>query len=152
MIQPRQRRLAHGITVSGPIRHPRPRVGFTLLELLLVLSILVVVGGIAVVNLSSASDDAYKNSTITQLNAYKQSIQMYQIRMQSLPESLEQLRDGPSDSALQAKWGKPIMTELPGDAWGKPIVYTVNGNEFELRSAGSDGQTNTEDDITISGP
>ncbi|MEM9645191.1 MAG: prepilin-type N-terminal cleavage/methylation domain-containing protein, partial [Planctomycetota bacterium] len=71
MIHQGKRRFA-----SSPTRRIRGqrRRGFTLLELLLVLSILVVVGGIAVVNLSSAGDDANKNATITQLNALKQSI------------------------------------------------------------------------------
>jgi len=121
------------------------------LELLLVLSILVVVGGIAVVNLSSAGDDANRNATITQLNALKQGIQMYQIRMNSLPETLDNLVEGPSDSALKAKWGKPIMEEIPKDAWSKEIVYKLTGNEFELRSGGSDGQVNTEDDLVVTG-
>ncbi|TWT70282.1 type II secretion system protein GspG [Crateriforma conspicua] len=132
-------------------RSQRRRSGFTLLELLLVLSILVVVGGIAVVNLSSAGDDANRNATITQLNALEQAIEMYRIRMNSLPETLDNLVEGPSDSAQKAKWGKAILDEVPADAWGKEIVYKLNGNEYELRSGGSDGQMNTEDDLTVTG-
>ncbi|WP_197136237.1 MULTISPECIES: type II secretion system protein GspG [Crateriforma] len=132
-------------------RSQRRRSGFTLLELLLVLSILVVVGGIAVVNLSSAGDDANRNATITQLNALDQAIEMYRIRMNTLPETLDNLVEGPSDSAQKAKWGKSILDEVPADAWGKEIVYKLNGNEYELRSGGSDGQMNTEDDLTVTG-
>lgn len=127
------------------------RAGFTLLELLLVLAILVVIGGIAGANLFSVSDDANKQATLTQLRQLKNVIQMYQIRMNALPETLDNLVSGPSDSAQKAKFGKPLIDEIPGDAWGREIVYTVNGNEFELRSNGSDGQPSTEDDIIESG-
>lgn len=127
------------------------RTGFTLLELLLVLSILVVVGGIVLVNIGGAQKEANVNATTTQLNSLKTNIQMYQIRMNSLPETIEQLRDGPSDSDQQSKWVAPIITEIPSDAWGNTISYSVNGNEFEIRSGGIDGQVNTDDDIIVKG-
>lgn len=128
------------------------RRGFTLLELLLVLSILVVIGGIAVVNFGGAQNDANINATKTQLNAVKQAVEMYKIRLNGLPETLDALREGPSDAAKKAKWNdNPIMTEIPTDAWTNPLVYSVNGNKYEIRSGGLDGQVNTEDDIVEEG-
>jgi len=125
------------------------RRGFTLLELLLVLAILVVLGGIVLVNFGGAQADANVNATITQLNSLKQAVQLYQIRMNALPKSLDELKDGPSDSAKKAKWTAPILTTIPDDAWGNPITYTLKGNSYELRSGGLDGQTNTEDDLVV---
>ena len=133
------------------LRRTSRRRGFTLLELLLVLSILVVVGGIVMVNIGGAQTEANINATRTQLNSLKNNIQMYQIRMNSLPETLEALRDGPSDSAKQTKWVAPIINEIPVDAWGNAFVYSLNGNQFEIRSAGRDGQVNTDDDIVVEG-
>ena len=127
------------------------RRGFTLLELLLVLSILVVIGGIVVVNLGGASKEANVNATKAQLNSLKMNIDHYRIRINTLPESLEALRDGPSDSAKKAKWGDPIITTIPNDAWDNPLVYSLNGNMYEIRSAGADGQVNTDDDIVVEG-
>ena len=63
--------------------------GFTLLELLLVLAILVVIGGIALPNFIGAGEEARINATKVQLDQLKSSIQLYQIRMNSLPETLE---------------------------------------------------------------
>ncbi|TWU47202.1 Type II secretion system protein G precursor [Rubripirellula tenax] len=126
-------------------------LGFTLLELLLVLAILVVIGGIVTVNIGGASTEAKVNATKTQLNGLKNNIQMYQIRMNTLPETLDALRDGPSDAAKKAKWVAPIITEIPTDAWENSLVYTVNGNTYEIRSGGIDGQANTEDDIIVEG-
>lgn len=113
------------------------------------LAILVVIGGIVTVNLGGAQTEAKINATKTQLNLLKQNIQHYQIRLNGLPETLEALRDGPSDAAKKAKWVEPIIKEIPMDAWENPFVYTLNGNTYEIRSAGPDGQTNTEDDITV---
>jgi general secretion pathway protein G len=129
----------------------RSRAGFTLLELLLVLAILVVIGGIVTVNLGTASADAKVNATKTQLEMLKNNIQYYQIRLNGLPDTLEALRDGPSDAAQKAKWTGAIIDEIPTDAWENPLEYTVNGNAYEIRSAGIDGQPNTEDDITVEG-
>ncbi len=129
----------------------RSRAGFTLLELLLVLAILVVIGGIVTVNIGGAATEAKINATKAQLNGLKSNIQMYQIRMNGLPETLEALRDGPSDAAKKAKWVAPIITEVPTDAWENALVYSVNGNTYEIRSGGTDGQVNTEDDITVEG-
>lgn len=132
-------------------RQTRCRRGFTLLELLLVLSILVVIGGIVLVNIGGAQMEANVNATKTQLNSLKNNVQMYQIRMNSLPETLEALRDGPSDAAKKSKWIAPIITEIPTDAWGNELVFSLNGNKYEIRSGGIDGQINTDDDLTVEG-
>ncbi len=133
-----------------PARRAADRAGFTLLELLLVLAILVVLGGIVMVNFGGAQDSANINSTITQLNSLKQSVQMYRIQMNTLPQSLDELKDGPSDSSKKAKWTGAIIDTIPDDAWGNPIKYERKGNSYELRSGGLDGQMNTDDDIIVS--
>ncbi|MDA8743588.1 type II secretion system protein GspG [Rubripirellula amarantea] len=142
-------------------RHPRnlspaksirlSRHAFTLLELLLVLAILVVIGGIVTVNIGGANTEAKVNATKAQLNSLKSNIEMYQIRMSGLPESLEALRDGPSDAAKKAKWVAPIIDTIPTDAWENALEYSVNGNSYEIRSGGIDGQANTDDDIVVEG-
>jgi general secretion pathway protein G len=154
------RNFSSVLRIDGPHQHPgakrseargRPgrRSGFTLLELLLVLAILVVLGGIVLVNFGGAQADANVNATITQLNSLKQSVQMYQIRMNALPKAIDELKDGPSDSSKKAKWTAPIIDRVPDDAWGNPITYTLKGNSFELRSGGLDGQLNTDDDLVV---
>jgi len=127
------------------------RAAFTLLELLLVLAILVVLGGLVLVNFSTARTDANVGATTTQLNSLKQSIQYFQIRMNSLPQALEELKDGPGDASKKAKWTGSIINEIPKDAWGNEISYSAKGNTYELRSGGIDGQLQTDDDIIVAG-
>ncbi len=117
----------------------------------MVLAILVVIGGIVTVNIGGAQAEAKINATKAQLNGLKSNITQFQIRMNGLPETLEELRDGPSDAAKKAKWVAPIITEVPTDAWENQLVYTVNGNTYEIRSGGIDGQVNTDDDIVVEG-
>ena len=130
-------------------RASRTRSAFTLLELLLVLAILVVIGGIVGGNMMGAQKQAYRDSTEVQMNNVKNSILRYQVTMNGLPETLEMLRDGPSDANQKKRWIEPIMKEIPTDAWNKPFVYTPSGSGFEIRSAGLDGQMNTDDDIVV---
>ncbi|TWT66374.1 type II secretion system protein GspG [Allorhodopirellula solitaria] len=134
-----------------PARTEHLRRGFTLLELLLVLAILVVLGGIVGTNLIGAKSDADINATEVQLNSLKTSVMQYQIKTNSLPDSLEQLKDGPSDAAKKAKWVAPILETIPTDAWGNDFDFSTKGNEFEIRSGGLDGQMNTEDDQIVAG-
>ena len=125
---------------SLPRKRPtaRNRSGFTLLELLLVLAILVVIGGIALPNFLGAGQEAKANATKVQLNSLKQSIDLFQVRMNKLPESLELLRDGPSDAAGKAKWVAPIITEITTDAWenAQPIQMATLTSYVVLESMG----------------
>ena len=140
---------ARRIPRKNRMRSGNQRSAFTLLELLLVLAILVVLGGIVAVNVVGVQGGATVDATETQLKMLKQNIEMYQLKMQSLPESLQNLVDGPSDSAKKAKWVAPIIDEVPKDGWGNELKYEVNGNSYEIRSAGLDGQMNSDDDIVV---
>jgi len=52
-----------------------------------------------------------------------------------------------------AGWNKPYldnMREIKKDAWGHEYIYTVPGEhgwDFDIISAGPDGQIGTDDDI-----
>ncbi len=127
------------------------RSGFTLLELLLVLAILIVIIGIGVTNFGGVQAGANRDATEITLNSLKDNIKMYKIRMNGLPENLEMLRDGPTDANKKAKWVSAIVEEIPTDSWENDLEYNVSGGSFELRSSGLDQQMNTADDIIVEG-
>ncbi|MCA9140940.1 MAG: type II secretion system protein GspG [Planctomycetales bacterium] len=96
---------------------------------------------------TDTSSKAEIDATKTQLQMLKNSVSMFQIRMNSLPKSLKELRDGPSDPAKKARWVAPIIADLPKDSWDNDFHYKVNGKRYEIRSRGPDGKINTDDDI-----
>lgn len=147
---PRATRQRPACRIRSGRRNRSARHAFTLLELLLVLAILVVLGGIVAVNVVGTGQAANFDATTTQMKMLKGNIKHYQLRIGGIPETLEALRDGPSDAAKKVKWVAPILDEIPKDAWGNEFDYKVNGTSFEIRSAGIDEQMSTEDDIVVS--
>jgi general secretion pathway protein G len=122
--------------------------GFSLLEIMLVLVILVVVGGIVAVNLGGVQDKAFSNTAKTQINNFKQFLEMYRLNVGTFPSSLDALYEKPSDLADPTKWMQVSNEPIPADPWGRPYQYKLNGDKFEIRSLGPDGQENTDDDVT----
>jgi general secretion pathway protein G len=112
------------------------RRGFTLLEVLLVLIILVVIAGFAIQNFTGIQD-----------TANKKAVKTYQLLMRQLPPNLEALVNPPAELENPGEWTKQLE-KVPLDPWNRPYEYKVNGSTFEIRSLGSDGQSGTADDIT----
>jgi len=125
------------------------RRGFTLLEVLLVLIILVVIAGFAIRNFTGVLDQANKKAATAQIAQLSTTIKQYQLMMQQLPSSLDSLMNQPADLANPGDWTK-LLDKIPVDPWKRPYEYKVNGSSFELRSLGADGQSGTSDDIVSS--
>ncbi len=125
----------------------RRRAGFTLLEVLLVVVILAVIAGIVVVNVFGTQDAAFERLAKSQVKAISNSLKQYKLFVGSYPNELSALWSQPSDVDA-SKWKAVLDTPINADPWGNPYEYKRNGNSFEIRCAGIDGQPNTEDDIT----
>jgi general secretion pathway protein G len=126
----------------------KTRRGFTLIEVLLVLAILVVVAGAVVINFGAVGDKANKSFAKSELSRLSGFVKTYQLLVGSLPSSLDALSTQPSDLADPSKWSAVLDKPVGPDPWGRPYEYKVTGSTFEIRSLGPDGQSNTEDDIT----
>ena len=67
-----------------------------------------------------------------------QMVTTYRQQHGELPEGLEALTDG----------DQPFLHEIPRDPWGNEYIYRVTTDEeFEVLSAGSDGELGTERDV-----
>lgn len=142
------------MTQWKPARRRRrvSRNGFTLIEVLLVLIILVVIGSIVAPNLFGAKDRADINAAKTQITMLKGAMKMYRLDMGKYPVKLEDLREKPSDDEMAKKWTEPYLDEpLGNDPWGNPYQYQAKGKKnpdgYDLWSNGPDGKNGTDDDI-----
>jgi general secretion pathway protein G len=130
------------------------RKGFTLVEILLVLGILVILGGVVGVSVLQMQRTAYERAAKTQLKAFEQALDMYLLDIGQVPSQaagLEALVNPPDDLPNPAKWKRPYFTKaIPLDPWDSPYNYEVISNEsYRIYSSGPDRVPQTEDDITL---
>jgi len=129
------RALAHAITSNK--RALSNRRGMTLVEVLIVLTIMAsIMGVVGVVAINALRPAAIKETEI-QLGKLNQQLQQYQIMHASkLPEELNALVK------------ESYTTHIPKDGWGQDFVYRkITDKEFALYSLGPDEREGTEDDI-----
>lgn len=120
------------------------RRGFTLIELLLVIAILGILSTVAVVNLGGQAENARIQTTRQSIAAVGTAIQLYETQnTKGLPSSLAELTKPLGE--LPAPLDKDKLT----DAWGNKLQYKKKGKyDYEVRSAGPDGNMGSSDDLT----
>ena len=129
---------------------PRPS-GFTLMEVLLVLVILVVLASMAVTVFSGTQAQADKQAAAAQVGIVKRAIEMYQFHTKSFPDDLNSLVNKPTDAKLSERWAGPYLDKVPKDPWDNDFRFAHPGkhnpDSFDVWSVGPDGQDGTADDI-----
>ena len=125
------------------------QAGFTLLEVLLVLVILVVLGTMVAVNVSGTQDNADKNAARGQVGIFKRAIDLYRFDVKKYPESLEDLVKEPGDSTSADRWSGPYLdsSKVPLDPWDNEYEYEADTSSYRVWSNGPDGQDGSDDDI-----
>ena len=119
------------------------KAGFTLVEMLVVITILGILSAVAVVNIVGHLEKASIVATRTSIAEIGKAINIFAMAKNGkLPDSLEELTQGTDDNP-------GILDEAAlNDAWGTPFNYSKRGKTFTITSAGPDGEMGTEDDIT----
>jgi len=131
-----------------PFSRTRLRRGFTLLELLLVLVILVVIAGFGIQAFNGTRERAKMQQAKITLGMLSTALKQYQMEVNNLPSALEALHVMPADITDPSNWVQKIDKPVPIDPWDHAYEYKPNGSSFELRCVGPDGQSGTADDIT----
>ena len=132
----------------------RRRQGFTLMELLLVMAILVILASLAGFFLLQTQQTAYSQAAQTQIGLFEDLLDAYRLHVGSYPstsQGLGALKDPPADLSNPKKWKGPyIEKDIPVDPWDNEYRYEAkNKKEYRLWSMGPDGIDGTEDDVEL---
>jgi len=130
--------------------------GFTLMEVLLVLAILVIMAGMAFTAWGPIQKTAYMRTARTQIGAFRSPLGVFKFDMGDYPstaQGLQALRMPPADVGQGGRWMGPyIEPNIPPDPWGRPYQYEYPGRNDpsmpDIWSMGHDGVSGSEDDIT----
>lgn len=127
----------------------RRRGGFTLVEVLLVLAILVILGAMVGVGVVQVQKNANKNAAKAQVGMLKEAINLYRIEVGVYPNQLGDLLQPPDDLRNPDKWSGPYLERdtLPLDPWQNDYQYQNEGEDFRVWSFGPDGTDGGNDDI-----
>jgi general secretion pathway protein G len=129
------------------LRARSKRSAFTLMEVLLVLAILVILGGMVGVMYQNVQGNANKRAAKAQIDLLVNAVKLYQLSAQSLPSSLDDLMANPGGMD-DSVWGGPYIEKKPVDPWGNAYSYSADSGKAVISSMGPDKQANTADDIT----
>ena len=126
--------------------------GFTLLEIMLVVSIIVIILGVAISKLGNTTAIAKTMRVQADIQAIKTQLQLYESMNGFFPsteQGLQALVTQPQNDPKPTRWYQ-LFREMPKDPWGSDYIYRnpglKNPGGYDLYSAGPDRQADTSDD------
>ena len=131
--------------------------GFTLIEILVVIVILSILGGLAAQTLLSRPDAARVQAAQTDLRTLAAALDVYRLdnyRYPSSDQGLQALVERPNGRPEAKNWNPSgYLKKLPQDPWGSDYLYENTNGDVEIMSLGADGAEGGEDndaDIRLS--
>jgi general secretion pathway protein G len=124
---------------KSPFRAPRSQTGFSLIEILLVLGIIVFIATLVAGNLIGKSEEAKVKQARAGLQKVASAVNNYYLDTGQIPKSIDALITKPGEvpnwkgpylqgSQINDPWNTPYQLKVPGEG----------GQEFEVISLGSD--------------
>jgi general secretion pathway protein G len=127
--------------------------GFTLMEMLIVLSIIALLMGMVIFQITNMTAGSNGTKAKADLLAFKEMLASYQLDNGSLPtteQGLKVLWARPTVEPIPTRW-HALLQEETLDPWGHHYQYRNPGkhnpDSYDVFSMGEDGQPDTADDI-----
>lgn len=137
--------------------HRKQKRGFTLVEVLVVLVILVLLFGLVGPRILGSQQKANIKTTQLTIGNLESALRLYAVENSTFPsteEGLAALLQPPSDEQRSRNWAGPYLDAeaLPVDPWGNSFRYEYppkyGSRDFpNIWSPGKDSQDDTDDDI-----
>ena len=133
--------------------NPNRASGFTLLELIVVVTILAILIGVIAPKIMDAPDKARVARAKADMSALATALQTYKLDNFNYPstqQGLEALvkKPGGQPEAANFKQGGYLSTnEVPKDPWNRPYLYVSPGQhgDFDVYTLGRDGKPGGEE-------
>ena len=126
--------------------------GFTLLEIMIVVGIIVILLGLAISKIGNPTGFAKQTAVRADVQAIGTQLQLYESMNGFYPtteQGLQALVTRPSTDPKPARWYQ-LFKQVPKDPWGSDYLYRCPGQRnpgtYDLYSAGPDRRADTDDD------
>lgn len=136
-------------------RRAKGESGFTLVELLVVLVILVLLASIIGPRVIGYLGSSRSKTAHVQVESLVTAMELFHIDVGRYPTSSEGLQSLVKPAGNVPGWNGPYLSkgDVPKDPWGKPYVYLPGegSTSFSIKSFGADGKEGgTGEDADIS--
>jgi general secretion pathway protein G len=125
--------------------------GFTLIELLVVIIILAILAAVVIPRVIGRTDDAKVAAATSNVSTFDGEMEKYKLDTGHYPQGDQGMNALINNVENDPKWNGPyIKGSMPNDPWGHPYLYRSPGEhspDYDIFSAGPDGQPGTGDDI-----
>jgi len=122
--------------------------GFTLVEMLLVITIIGILAALVIPKMVGRSEQARVTAVHADLSSIKTALDAFEVDNGYYPKSLQDLLQQPNNAK---NWHGPYLEKVPQDPWGNNYLYYYPGKHnqysYDLLSVGPDGKEGSEDDI-----
>jgi general secretion pathway protein G len=119
-------------------RRSRLARGMTLIEIMVVVTILGLIAGAVGIGVIGALNDAKNDTAKQEIGTIQNGLKLFYTRKGKYPDT---------GTGLKALVDSQIIDKTV-DPWGNEYVYLLQGNKPQVTSYGPDGAPNTEDDIS----
>ena len=142
------------LTLSLKANSLRNQKGMTLLEIIIVVTILASLGAVLATRVAGAQKKAQLKEAKIIMGDISSKLDMFYTDCGRYPTSAEGLAAlAPGGESSCPNWGpEPYMKKVPVDPWNTPFAYSFDNGNYTITSFGADhkeGGTGFDKDITF---